>query len=201
MEFTLIWKGLGFILSGWAKQVQFIPKSTVSLIESLEVKEAPSYVTRGFHVGGKRIRNDEFFLWMARNKLNLWSSEDQPVYFLKKLGMILADGCHEIQPLFLGPWKEYPYNHPKFKGDEDKPDDPYQLGNEYAGDTNGDGKLTYFEAHPEWYGLHDGKRSTNFEEWEGDNFCTSNTDARKELAKNYVQDIINGSNRKQILPK
>ena len=49
---------------------------------------------------------------------------------------------------------------------------------------NGDGKLSYFEAHPEWFGLRNGKRSDrDFITASGDNFNTSNKDANKELAK------------------
>ncbi|MFO8166080.1 MAG: DUF4838 domain-containing protein, partial [Desulfatiglandales bacterium] len=110
--------------------------------------------------------------------------------------MKLSAGDHEIHKHFLNPEGEYPYDHPTFEGDEDKPEDPYRIGNQYKGDTSGDGKLTYFEAHPEWYGLIDGERRKNVSTWQGVNFCTSNADARMELAKNFVQGLIDGRYRK-----
>ena len=122
---------------------------------------------------------------MARNRMNFWTSAEKEIYFLKKLGLKLTDGGHIIQKYFLDPHAEYPYKHPTFIGDENKPADPYAVGKNYAGDTNGDGKLAYFEAHPEWYALRNGKRSDNIQDETGDNFCTSNAGARKELAKNH----------------
>jgi len=187
---------LGIHFYGLGETGTVYPAQPVSIIEELDIIENPSYLTRGFYVWEDRKCDNDFFFWMARNRMNLWTSQNQPVALLKKLGMKLADGGHDMHRLYLNPEGQYPYNHPKFKGDEDKPEDPYKVGNEYTGDTNNDGVLTYFEAHPEWYGLHDGKRSSKIVEWQGDNFCTSNGDARKELAKNFVQDIIDGKKSK-----
>jgi hypothetical protein len=96
------------------------------------------------------------------------------------------------QILCLHPKHEYPYNHSRFRGDEDKPNDPYQPSGEYQGDKNGDGRLSYFEAHPEWYGLIDGKRSDKFV-WNGHNFCTSNIDAAREFGKNMAESLADGA--------
>ena len=161
------------------------PPRTLNLIEN------PSFLTRGFWAWEDR-GNEEFFLWMVRNRMNFWTAAEKAVHFPKKLGMRLTDGGHIIQAYFLNPHGEYPYDHPKFRADEDKPKDPYAVGDEYAGDKNGDGKLTYFEAHPEWYGLRNGERSDNIKDGHGDNYCTSNADATKELAKNLVQCLIDG---------
>jgi len=187
---------LGIHFFGLGEPGTVYPAEPVSIIEELNIIENPSYLTRGFYVWEDRKCDDDFFFWMARNRMDLWTSGNQPVPLLKKLGMKLADGSHDMHRLYLNPEGQYPYNHPKFDGDQDKPDDPYKVGDEYIGDANDDGILTYFEAHPEWYGLHDGKRSSKIVEWQGDNFCTSNPDARKELAKNFVQSIINGTKSK-----
>ena len=187
---------LGIHFYGLGDNGTVYPPGHVSIIEEMNIIENPSYLTRGFYVWEDRKCEDEFFIWMARNRLDLWTSVNQPVPLLKKLGMRLADGSHDMHRLYLNPDGQYPYNNPKFQGDEDKPEDPYKSTDEYTGDTNNDGTLTYFEAHPEWYGLHDGKRSKNIVEWQGDNFCTSNPDARKELVKNFVQDVIAGSKTK-----
>ena len=167
------------------------PGEPVELPKELNVVENPDFLTRGFWAWQDR-GDEDFFLWMARNRINLWTDAEKEIHFLKKLGMKLAGGCHAITEHCIGPHNEYPYDHPKFKGDEDKPNDPYALGDEYTGDTNGDGKLSYFEAHPEWYGLRNGKRSDRMKTGYGDNYCTSNADATKELAKNLVQSFIDG---------
>jgi hypothetical protein len=162
----------------------------------LNITENPSYLTRGFYTWNDRRTDNEFFLWMARNKLNYWTAQEQPVNLLKKLGVKLSDGGHRIQGVVFDSDSEYPYNHPLFKGDEDKPADPYNAGNEFTGDSDKDGKLSYFEAHPEWYGMKDGKRikigySENAAQ-SGTNFCTSNPDARKEFAARIADQLIHG---------
>jgi len=182
---------LGMRFYGLGEKGTVYPEHARKLPENLRKVENPSYLTRGFHAWEDR-GDEEFFLWMARNRMNFWTAAEKEVHFLKKLGMKLADGGHTIQVNFLNPQAEYPYNHPKFNKDNNKPDDPYAPGDEYIGDTNGDGTLTYFEAHPEWYGLYSGKRSDNIKGEFGDNFCTSNKDANLELAKNMIQSLIDG---------
>jgi len=182
---------LGVRFYGLGEKGTVYPLEKQKLPKNLTIVENPSYLTRGYHAWEDR-GNDEFFLWMARNRMNFWTSAEKEVHLLKKLGMKLADGGHMIQRYFLNPDTEYPYNHTKFKGDEDKPKDPYHHGKEYTGDTNSDSKLTYFEAHPEWYGLYNGKRSDNVKTDFGDNYCTSNVDATKELAKNMIRSLIDG---------
>ncbi len=182
---------LGIRFYGLGERGTVYPDTYTPLPDSLIIVENPSFLTRGFHAWEDR-GNDEFFLWMARNRMNFWTAAETEIHLLKKLGMKLADGGHVIQPYFLNPDTEYPYNHPVFTGDEDKPADPYKTGDEYSGDTNGDGKLTYFEAHPEWYGLRNGKRSSNMKDEFGDNYCTSNENATEELVKNVIQSLIDG---------
>ena len=185
-------KHLGIRFYGLGDTGTVYPDTKSPLPDELNIVENPSYLTRGFHAWEDR-GDETFFLWMARNRMNFWTSAEKEVHLLKKYGIKLADGGHTIQMNFLNPKTEYPYNHPKFKGDEDKPKDPYDQGNEYTGDTDGNGVLTYFEAHPEWYGLYDGKRSDNIKDEFGDNFCTSNKDANRELAKNMIQSLIDGT--------
>ncbi len=182
---------LGIRFYGLGQKGTVYPDKPVELPRNLNIVENPSYLTRGFWAWEDR-GNQDFFLWMARNRMNFWTAAEKEVNLLKKFGMKLTAGGHVIQKYFLDPQAEYPYNHPVFKSDEDKPKDPYPVNSEYKGDTNRDGKLTYFEAHPEWYGLRAGKRSDNIRGDFGDNYCTSNTDATKELAKNLVQSLIDG---------
>ena len=182
---------LGIRFYGLGEKGTVYPDELVALPTNLNLVQNPSFLTRGFWSWEDR-GDAAFFLWMARNRMNLWNAEEKEIYFLKKLGLKLTAGGHVIQAYFLNPQAEYPYNHPLFTGDEDKPDDPYNVGKEYAGDANNDGKLSYFEAHPEWYGWHDGVRSHHIEEDVGDNYCTSNRDATTELAKNFINSLIDG---------
>ncbi len=182
---------LGIHFYGLGDKGTVYPKVPVSLIEGLNIIENPSFLTRGFHATQAR-GSLEFFLWMARNKLNLWTFEEPDVLFLKKLGIKLIGGGHIIQSKFLNPGGRYPYNHPRFSGDENNPADPYPVSATYQGDVDKNDTLSYFEAHPEWYGLRNGKRSSNLPEWAGDNICTSNSDAKNELAKNFINCLIDG---------
>lgn len=50
----------------------------------------------------------------------------------------------------------------------------------------------YFRTHPEWFGLVQGKRSPDIGFETGDNFCTSNSDAKAELAHNVVKELVSG---------
>jgi hypothetical protein len=53
----------------------------------------------------------------------------------------------------------------------------------------------HFSSHPEWYGLHEGRRSPNITGESGDNFCTSNAAARAELSRQVVASLASGSMR------
>jgi hypothetical protein len=59
--------------------------------------------------------------------------------------------------------------------------------------VNQDGILSYFEAHPEWFGLIKGKRSSKLTgHATGDNYCTTNEEATRELANNVIANLKNG---------
>ena len=126
--------------------------------EALEREESSGFATRGFWAWEAR-GHPEFFLWMARNRLNLWTAADTAfVPLLEKLGMRLTGGGHMIQRDFL-------------------PAD------------------RFFTAHPEWYGLQEGRRSPRVEGDGGDNFCTANAAARRTLSEALVEGLIAGSLR------
>ncbi|GEM_PF-973541 len=169
----------------------FLRQVSDPLAADFDIVEKPRFLTRGFHAWEDRA-DREFLLWMARNRLNYWCVEQSDKPFLHKLGIQLAGGAHVLTSLYLGPNLEYPYNHTQFEGDEAKPADPYPVSPDYRGDTDGNGTLTYFEAHPEWYGLIKGKRSSRIEGDFGDNFCTSNAEAMAEWMKNAVADLAHG---------
>ncbi|MBN2295824.1 MAG: S-layer protein [Pirellulales bacterium] len=159
-----------------------------------DASERPDFLTRGFLAVEDR-GSEEFILWMARNRLNEWTVAYRNQSLLRKLGIRMVCGNHDAEWNFFAPIKPYPYNHPKFKGDDNNPEDPYPVSVLYKGDTDGNGKLSYFEAHPEWYPVVNGKRVPGVGDWGGTNFCTSNADACSEFVKNYVDGIIDGPYR------
>ncbi|MFW6161481.1 MAG: DUF4838 domain-containing protein [Planctomycetota bacterium] len=162
--------------------------------QPIQVAERPSFRTRGFHAWQDRAGED-FLLWMARNRLNYWCVEQSNHPLLRKLGIQMSCGGHTAQSRFLNPYHAYPYDHPAFDGDDKKPKDPYPPSEQYRGDANQDGTLSYFEAHPEWYALVRGKRIPGFKSEFGTNYCTANPHATTEFFKNYVQALIDGPYR------
>ena len=128
----------------------------------------------------------------ARPRLNYWCVEEENHPFLRKLGIKMVWGGHVVGFDYLKPNDPYPYKHAKFPTDDDTPPDPYPVSEEFLGDANGNGVLSYHEAHPEWYGLRDGKRSSRITGDGGDNFCTSNMAAMAEWTKNAVDDLVGG---------
>ena len=181
--------GIRFI--GLGEQGMVLPESLSSSPGKLAFIENPSFLTRGFWAWEDR-GDETFFLWMARNRLNFWTAAEKEVHLLKKLGIRLTDGGHILQKLHLDPEGEYAYDHPSFEGDARKPADPYSPGTSYQGDVDGNGRISNFEAHPEWYGLQEGKRSPGIRGDFGDNYCTSNPDATQEFLKNLVQGLVDG---------
>lgn len=77
---------------------------------AFDVSEKPSFAVRGFYTWERRGA-PEFYLWMARNRLNLWNvfEDDKPL--LRKLGMKLECGTHDVQSRFIHP-KVYFKDHP-----------------------------------------------------------------------------------------
>ncbi len=170
---------------------EVLPAAPLASFPAFDAAETPGFPTRGFHAWENRASRD-FLLWMARNRLNYWCVEQEDKPFLHKLGIMLAGGAHILTSFYLGPNLDYPYNHTDFTGDEARPIDPYAVSPDYRGDADKNGKLTYFEAHPEWYGLIKGQRSSRIDGDFGDNFCTSNPDATAEFMKNAVRDLVDG---------
>ncbi|MFC1614140.1 DUF4838 domain-containing protein [Gemmatimonadota bacterium] len=188
---------------------EVIPHKEELVFTDLDIQRQPAADTRGFWVSNGKVEaevNDmtwegrltdrgtkEFFLWMARNGLNFFWNREKHWRFMKKLGIELTAGEHVTYYELLRPDQTYPYDHPLFDGDDDLPEDPYPVGVEYGGDANDDGRLSYAEAHPEWYGMTgNGKRFFPVNPF-GTNYCTSNQSGTEELLKNitgYLRDGI-----------
>ena len=163
----------------------------IGAIPDVEATETPSFRTRGFHAWEDR-GDPEFLLWMARNRLNYWCVQQSDHPLVWKLGIQMSCGGHTAQSFFLNPYHAYPYDHPRFKGDEKRPKDPYPPSDAFRGDADKDGKLSNFEAHPEWFALVGGKRVPGYRGEFGTNYCTSNPHATTEFMKNYVQALVDG---------
>jgi len=171
-----------------------VPERSLQGVPDLDVRSSPAFRTRGFHAWENR-GNVDFLVWMARNRLNLWCVEQEQKALMHKLGVLLLGGGHVLTDRYLGPRQPYPYDHPQFAGDEDKPPDPYPVSPDFRGDANGDGSLSRFEAHAEWYGLRGGRRSDAIHGDGGDNFCTANEQALAEWTRNAVTDLAEGAYR------
>jgi hypothetical protein len=170
----------------------------------LDLTDAPKFAIRGYWAEFFTSENEfvrpvgkkgtvDFFNWMARNRMNLWSSGETgvPPGEMKKRGLHLSAGGHTFYTL-IDPDAPYPYRHPKWGSTVDRPPDPYPVSPDFRGDVNGDGVLSYSEAHPEWYGLGaDGQRHFTRDPF-GYNFCTSNKDMRTEFMKNLVEKLSHG---------
>ena len=109
----------------------------------LMVTALTAFVTRGFHAWEYR-GDPEFFDWMARNRMNYWCVQAKNRPGLKKRGIQMNCGNHVLQHRFISPSGVYPYNHPAFDGDDDRPADPSPISDDCRGDADGDGKLSHF---------------------------------------------------------
>ena len=169
----------------------------ISKIPNLDVTEKPSFTLRRLHGFESRHQpGDDLLLWMARNRMNSWCVIEGKTGLMHKLGIQMSSGEHTAEWLFLGPTNNYPYQHTQFAGGARKfPADPYPVSSKFRGDLNKDGKLTYFEAHPEWFPLVSGKRIPGINFSRGHNYCTSNSEATAEFLKNYVQAVVDGIHR------
>jgi len=184
---------------------EVVPSRTELSVPQLDRMDAPKFAIRGYWAEFFVSENEfvrpvgkkgtiDFFNWMARNRMNLWSSGEMgvPPGEMKKRGLHLSAGGHTFYAL-IEPDAPYPYHHSRFPGSARYPTpDPYAVSPYFHGDENGDGILSYSEAHPEWYGLGpDGKRHFTKDPF-GYNFCTSNKDMQTEFMKNLVEKLANG---------
>jgi hypothetical protein len=123
---------LGFSFYGLGEQGTVYPVELPKLPEKINITENPSFLSRGF-LGLLNRGDKDILYWMARNRLNYCDEPVEGIPIRKKLGMMLVKGGHRMQRSYIPQQGEYPYNHPKFNGDENKPEDPYASSDEYRG--------------------------------------------------------------------
>ncbi len=140
-----------------------VPAPPIHPPKRIDLVEAPRFRTRGFWAFEPR-GNRDFFLWMARNRMNLWTAEESDAAFLHKLGVRLTGGGHRVEADYLDP--------------RAPPDSTT--------------RSSRFATHPEWYGLIGGTRRADITGETGTNFCTSNAGARAAFAHGLVRDVIDG---------
>jgi hypothetical protein len=170
---------------------EFVPATRAITLPAGARIEKPRFRTRGFWAWEPRGHRD-FRVWMARNRINFWTIAEPDPLFLRMLGIRLNSGGHWVFEKCVNPDSEYPYRVPGSSINPNAPSDPYpQSPKEFQGDRNGDGKLQYFEAHPEWYGLVGGERRT-FRDIVGVNICNSNRSAMTELCRRIVNELAAG---------
>ncbi|MCP4642853.1 MAG: hypothetical protein GY851_20565, partial [bacterium] len=68
-----------------------VPSMEFAALGAIDVTETPDFFMRGFHAWEDR-GNDEFLIWMARNRLNYWCVAEDNHPFLRKLGLKLVWG-------------------------------------------------------------------------------------------------------------
>ena len=171
---------------------EVIPHVAPGALPAMDITETPDFAIRGFHAWEKR-GNPDFIAWMARNRLNYWCVEEDNHPRLRKLGIKMVWGGHEVCSDYIKPNDPYPYKHASFDTGADLPTDPYPISGQFLGDEDGNGVLSYWEAHPEWYAMDpDGHRVKRLG-YADYNFCTSNPHAMAESMKKAVRELVDGA--------
>ena len=171
--------------------------------EEFDIVQTPSFKSREAYSEFMADTSEDFFIWAFRNKINrLFIKKITNPETLHKLCFTTTGGGHEIWYKYMDIRQEYPYKH-KIFGGEGKPDDPYTVSPLYKGDENGDGILSYGEAHPEWFAEVGGVRTLdrNYDLFErlayptGDFICTTNEEGTDEFTRLIVESLISGENK------
>ncbi len=171
--------------------------------EEFDIIETPSFKSRESYSEFMNDTSEDFLIWAFRNKINRYFiKKTTNPEILHKYCFTTTGGGHEIWYHYMDVNHEYPYKH-KIFGGEGKPEDPYEVSPLYKGDENGDGILTYGEAHPEWYAEVDGVRRL-WRDYDlfnrlayptGDFLCTTNEDGTDEFIRLILESLISGENK------
>ncbi|WP_340023693.1 DUF4838 domain-containing protein [Paenibacillus sp. FSL K6-1096] len=177
---------LGFRWFGLGAAGMHLPPPKQLEPRMIELLDYPRFHTRGVYSEHINDSSTELLDWLGRNRVNFASLDHiRNPHALQKRGIRICMGGHNILYRFLNPHAEYP-------GSYDDNDSSLTMGIAPAQAR----PLTYAEAHPEWFGFIDGKRSFNVGEGDregfGDNFCTTNPDAVRELCRRLTDDLTDG---------
>lgn len=174
---------------------EYTPHYPQITISNMHLYVKPSFKLRGFWMDAGRTDKsiDTLFIaWMGRNRLNLFSNTLGHIGTLKQRGFLLNSGRKDIFSTMLKPYYQYRYNHPTFPGDDQYPTDPYMVSEYFKGDLNNDKKLTYAEAHPEWFGIEDDTSDHGHVDPDFSHICLSYPAAVTEFAQTIVDKLCYG---------
>jgi hypothetical protein len=132
----------------------------------------------------------EFIEWMGRNRLNLFPVIDEFVDDLKLRGIEQFAQAQDPFAEFMHPDSIYPYSIAQSPTPLGFPPDPYKRNAYFKGDVDKDGKISYAEAHPEWFGARD----TSGENVPADSikYCLSQIDFLDELYRSLSGALTSG---------
>ena len=74
-------------------------KDDLVLPSETQTYRSTAPVGRGFSLDGRLNENEELFLWMARNRLNVFFNYPNSCRLIKKLGFIVRDGGHIFEEI------------------------------------------------------------------------------------------------------
>ncbi|MBN1481086.1 DUF4838 domain-containing protein [candidate division KSB1 bacterium] len=174
---------------------EYTPHYPQISIYNMHLYAKPSFKLRGFWMDAQRMDTsiDTLFItWMGRNRLNLFSNTLGYIGALKQRGFLLNSGRRDIFSTILKPYYQYRYNHPTFPGDDQYPIDPYMVSEHFKGDMNNDNKLTYAEAHPEWFGIEENTSDHMDVDPDFIHICLSYPEAVTEFAQTIVDKLCYG---------
>lgn len=103
---------LGFSWLGPDACDTVVPDALSEDLPAIDVTQSPSFTVRGYWIGTRRGGKD-FLLWMARNRMNLWSLADPNKPTCRKLGMLFCSGWHGDFGKFVPPEKFFK-THPEW---------------------------------------------------------------------------------------
>ena len=171
-------------------QDEFIPVQRALALASISELIHPEFKIRGIESNSLAVELSsqemvDFVTWMRRMRLNLLVSKNCDPVLLAKNGVLYGSADGYSLSYFLNPDDIYPYNHADFSGNEGRDPDPYQKSELYQGDVNNDNKLSYIEAHPEWFGVSKDSSKSQSET----PYCLSVASLQDELLKNIIHFI------------
>lgn len=173
---------------------EYVPRVHKIDIFSIHDLVDPELKIRGYWIDDRRRSNQgdaELYQWLGRNRINLFWNHEKDIAALKQRGVLLNTGRQDVITTLLRPEYDYRYNHPNVPNDDQYTMDPYIVSDSFKGDQNGDNKISYGEAHPEWFDMSldstsDGTAIAT------PRLCLSQADAINEFSQIVVDKLLYG---------